>query len=154
PRSGTYSSRSSPGDAATGRSGPTPPRSTSSSPERCSPNHSRTQLTGTNSPAGKPESSSQASLPGTHHSPARDPPAPDANTNPCAQQTSVDDITSLTGRWIRSPNARGYEGARVPPSANHRRAMRVREERNRVHPALAVLLSLGAGLCGPINTDG
>ena len=61
---------------------PTPPRSTSSSPERCSPNHSRTQLTGTSSPAGKPESLSPASLPPTHHFPARDPPQPHAKTNP------------------------------------------------------------------------
>src|SRR5271170_390186 len=96
PRSGTYSNRSSLADAATGPSDQTPPRSTSSSPERCSPNHSRTQLTGTNSPAGKPASSSQASPPPTHHSPARDPPEPDAKTNPCAQQTSLDDRTSLT----------------------------------------------------------
>ena len=63
PRSGTSSSRSSPVDAATGPSDQTPPRSTSSSPGRCSPNHSRTQLTGTSSRVGKPDSSSQASLP-------------------------------------------------------------------------------------------
>jgi hypothetical protein len=56
------------------------------------------QLTGTNSPAGKPESLSPASLPPIHHFPARDPPAPDAKTNPCAQQTSIDDMTSLTGQ--------------------------------------------------------
>jgi hypothetical protein len=50
-------------DAATEPSDQTPPRPTSSSPERCSPNHSRTQLTGTNSRAAKPGSSSQALLP-------------------------------------------------------------------------------------------
>ena len=97
PRSETSSSRSSPADAATGPSGQTPPRSTSSSPERCSPNHSRTQLTGTNSPAGKPESISPASLPPTHHSPARDHET-HAKTNACAQQTSIDDRRAWTGR--------------------------------------------------------
>ena len=65
PRSETSSNRSSPADAATGPSGPTPPPPTSSSPERCSPNHSRTHLTGTDSPAGKPDSSLQASRPPT-----------------------------------------------------------------------------------------
>ncbi len=99
PRSGTCSTGPRPWTSRPDHPTRRHPRSTSSSPERCSPNHSRTQMTGTNSHAGKPESSSQASLP-PPTTPPRDPPEADSKPSPRALQTPLDDRTSRTAQGI------------------------------------------------------